>query len=56
MQDTVFVQPRRYGGFIASVPTPPNHRSQGATEDEASIRCERLDEEAANHFQKLQYL
>ncbi len=35
MQYTVFIQPRRNGGFIASVPTLPSCRSQGATEDEA---------------------
>jgi len=35
MQYTVVVQPRRNGGFTASVPTLPGCRSQGTTEDEA---------------------
>ncbi len=35
MQYTVFIQPHRNGGFIASVPTLPGCQSQGATEDEA---------------------
>jgi predicted RNase H-like HicB family nuclease len=35
MQYTVLIQPRRNGGFTASVPTLPGCRSEGATEDEA---------------------
>jgi len=35
MQYTVVIQPRRNGGFIASVPTLPGYRSQATTEDEA---------------------
>lgn len=34
MQYTVVIQPNREGGFIASVPTLPDCRSQGTTEDE----------------------
>ncbi|MGH7595755.1 MAG: type II toxin-antitoxin system HicB family antitoxin [bacterium] len=34
MQYTVVIQPRRNGGFTASVPTLPGCRSQGTTEDE----------------------
>jgi predicted RNase H-like HicB family nuclease len=35
MQYTILIQPRRNGGFTASVPTLPGCRSQGATEEEA---------------------
>ncbi|MCI0694212.1 type II toxin-antitoxin system HicB family antitoxin [candidate division KSB1 bacterium] len=47
MQYTVLIQPRRNGGFTASVPTLPGCRSQGATEDEA---LDKIRAAIANHL------